>query len=323
VPTVKIDMKSYHEVSRAFYLEPLALAESAMLAVHQFLWPRITGKIHDPVFESEAAQKDQAPPASNRMSGALAHMRRQMAAPETQSSGPYSPPVIVDARYYWSAEGHQDTAVIPVVGMLSKCAGPFAESCMGAVNPDRISHALDQAMAAKEVKNIVIDANSPGGRVTYMPELAAKIKRAADTRGKTLYAFSDQTIASAMTWLASQVNEVIITPSASIGSIGTYLAFLNPKLAMSMQGYSLEFFGAGTHKGLGLPGKDLTQADREYLQTGVDKVNAQFTSAVKAARPKVTEEALRDAKMYDGKDAVKNGLVDGIAESWDEFLSLI
>ena len=220
-------MKSFHEISRAFYLEPLALEEGAMLSAHQYLFPRITGKIHDPVFESEAAQKDQAAPATNRMGGSMAHMRRTMAAPEMQSSGPWSPPVIIDARYYWSAEGRPDVAVIPFSGMLSKGAGPFAESCMGAVNPDRIAHALDQAMAAREVKKIVLDITSPGGRVTYIPELAAKIREAAQTRGKTLYAFSDQTIASAATWLASQTNETIITTSASEGSIGTYLASLN------------------------------------------------------------------------------------------------
>jgi protease-4 len=316
-------MKSYPEISRAFYFEPLALEEGAMLNIHMYLWPRITGKIHDPVFESEAAQKDQAAPSSNRMPGGMAHMRRQMAMPEMQSNGPFSAPTILDSRYYWSADGRADVAVIPMYGVLAKGAGSFSEMCMGAVNPDRVAHALAQALAAKEVKTIVLDVGSPGGRVSFIPELAAQIKAAAQTRGKTLYAFSDQTIASAATWLASQCNECIITPSASVGSIGTYLAFLNPKVAMQMQGYSLELFSKGTHKALGLPGRDLTQADREYLQSTVDKVNAQFVGAVKASRPKASEEALRDAKMYDGPDAVKQGLADGIAASWDEFLSLI
>lgn len=316
-------MKSYPEIFRAFYCEPLALEAGTMMAVHEFLWPRVTGKIHDPVFESAAAQKDHPPPASNRLNGGYAHMRRQFAAPEMENTGPYSPPVVKDARYYWSADGRADVAVIPLNGLLIKGAGWFAESCMGAVNPDRIGHALSQAMAAKEVKTIVLDVSSPGGRVTFIPELAAQIKAAAETRGKTLYAFSDQTIASAATWLSSQANEIIITPSASIGSIGTYLAFLNPKIAMQMQGYSLEFFARGTHKGLGLPGRDLTQADREYLQGTVDAVNAQFVAAVKAARPKASEEALRDAKMYAGAAAVKHGLADGLAASWDDFLTLI
>lgn len=316
-------MKSYPQIFRAFYGEPIALEEGMMLSIHGFLWPRFTGAVNDPVFSTEAAQKDQPAPASNRMGGGMAHMRRQMAAPEMVSNGPYSPPTIVDPRYYWSADGRADVAVIPVNGMLTKGAGTFSEMCMGAVNPDRISHALGQAIAAREVKTIVFDGNSPGGRTAFMPELAAQIREAAQTRGKTLYWFSDEMTASAAMWLASQCNECIITPSAQLGSIGTYLAFLNPKIAMQTAGYTLEMFSQGTHKGIGLPGRDLSQADRAYLQAIVDKANAGFLADVKLGRPKASEEALRDAKVYDGPDAVKHGLADGLATSWDDFLSLL
>jgi hypothetical protein len=32
---------------------------------------------------------------------------------------------------------------------------------------------------------------------------------------------------------------------------------------------------------------------------------------------------LRDAKMYDAADAIKQGLANGLVTSWDEFVSLI
>jgi signal peptide peptidase SppA len=307
-------------IARQFYLEPLALEESAMLACHLYLWPRISGQVSD--VQPMAASK-QSDPNDVKYTGAYGHMRRQIAAPAMQSNGPFAAPTILDANYYWTIDGKPGVAVIPVNGMISKGAGPFAESCMGAVNPDRISHALGQAMANKDIKQIVLDIGSPGGRVTYIPELAAQVRAAAQTRGKTVWAFTDTHIASAATWIASQANEIITTPSASIGSIGTYLAFLNPKVAMQMQGYSLELFSKGTHKALGLPGKDLTQADREYLQTGVDKINAQFVEAVKMGRKRSSEEAIRDAKMYDGADAISHGLSDGLAASWDDFVSLL
>lgn len=312
-------MKTYPEIFRAFYLEPLALEEGAMLTAHQYLWPRMRGEIKDNVFETEAAQQYSPGAApSNRLGGGMAHMRRQMAGPSYDINGN-----CVDHRYYWSADGRADVAVIPMSGMLVKGAGGFAEYCMGACNPDRISHALAQAMADKDVKSIVIDANSPGGRTTAIPELAAAVRQAAQTRGKTVRVFSDQQIASAMEWVASQANEVIITPSAKVGSIGTYLAFLNPKVAMQTQGVSLEMFSRGTHKGIGLPGRELSQEDRKYLDSMVEKANEQFVSAVKQGRPKASEEALRDAKMYEGADAIRHGLADGLVSSWDEFLSLI
>jgi protease-4 len=314
------DTINFPQITRQFYMEPLALEEGAMMACHMYLWPRISGKVKDIEPMAAAQTKD---PGDVKYGGSAAHMRKQMAMPTMQSNGPWTAPTILDNNYFWTIEGKPGVAVIPINGMLMKGAGPYAESCMGVVNPDRVSHALGQAMASKDIKQIVLDIGSPGGRVTYIPEMAAQIKAAADTRGKTVWAFTDTHIASAATWLASQANEIITTPSASVGSIGTYLAFLNPKVAMQMQGYQLELFKVGTHKALGLPGQDLTQADREYLQAGVNKINEQFVTAVKAGRRKVSNEAVTDAKMYDGGDAVKHGLSDGLVASWDEFVSLL
>ena len=316
------EIVNFHHVARAFYFGPLALGASAMMACHMYLWPRITGAVQDSMPFMEAAA-EKGSPQHNKYDGTMAHMRKQIAGPAVQSNGPFAPPTILDSTYYWQIDGKPGVAVIPMNGMLSKGAGPFAESCMGAVNPDRINHALQQAIAAKDIKTIALDVGSPGGRTTAIAETADLVRQATQTRGKTVYAFTDTLIASAAEWICSQADEVIMTSSAQIGSIGTYLAFLNPKVAMQTQGYSLELFSQGTHKALGMPGRDLSQADRAYLQGTVDKVNIQFTSAVKAGRPKASEEALRDAKMYDAADAIKQGLADGIVSSWDEFVSLI
>ena len=313
-------MINFPLLARSFYMEPLALEEGAMLACHMYLWPRITGAVSDQAAFVEAAEKMNTP-QHNKYGGAAAHMRKQRAEPVQQWTG--TGLQTVDTNYFWSIDGKPGVAVIPMNGMISKGMSPFAESCMGAVNTDRVNYALQQAMADKSVKQIVLDVGSPGGRTTGVAETAALVKQAAEMRGKTVWAFTDSLCASAAEWIASQANEVIMTGSASMGSIGTYLAFLNPKVAMQTKGYNLELFSQGTHKAVGMPGRDLSQADREYLQAGVNKINAQFVAAVKGGRPGASEEALRDAKMYDAQDAIKQGLADGMVASWDEFVGLI
>ena len=311
---------NFSHVAKAFYFEPLALEESAMLACHMYLWPRVMGQVQDSAPFVETKDNSVQHIKNN---GASAHMRKQMAMPAMQSNGWGAPSTILDPNYYWTIDEKPGCAVVPLNGMISKGASPFAESCMGAVNPDRVAFAMNQAIAAKDVKNIILDIGSPGGRTTFTPELAALVKQATQTRGKTVYAFTDTNIASAAEWIASQCDEVIMTGSAQVGSIGTYIAFLNPKVAMQTQGYSLELFSQGTHKGLGLPGRDLTQADRQYLQGTVDKLNQQFVAAVKSGRPNVSDEAVQSAKMYDAADAIAHGLADGIVSGWDEFISLL
>lgn len=314
---------NFSQIARAFYMEPLALEEGAMLAAHMYLWPRITGSVQDSAPFMREPQSDKNTPQSNKYDGHLAHMRKQMAGPVIRLNGYGEPPTILDPNYYWSIDGKPGIAVIPMNGMLSKGASPFAESCMGAVNPDRVNHALQQAIAAKDIKTIVMDVGSPGGRTTAIAETANLVKLATQTRGKTVYTFTDTVMASAAKWIGSQADEIIMTSSSQTGSIGTYLAFLNPKIAMQTAGFNLELFSKGTHKAIGMPGRDLSQQDREYLQNTVDKLNAQFVAAVKSGRPKASEEALRDAKMYDAADAIHHGLADGIVSSWDEFVSLI
>jgi|GEM_PF-1232098 len=305
-------------IARAFYFEPLALDISTALSVHAWLWPRITGK--DPMPTHTAAGPNTN---SIQRGGGMAHTRQQMAAPAMQSNGPFAPATMLDPNYFWTLDDKPNVAVIPINGMICKGASGMQEMCMGAVNTDRVAFALKQAIAAKAIDTIVLDVNSPGGKVTGMQELAGLVKQATDTRGKTVYAWVEQQCASAAECIVCQADEIALTPSASIGSIGTYLAFLDPSMAMQLQGYALQFFGSGKHKGLGLPGKPLTQDDRAYLQSSVDKINAQFVATVQAGPRKVASEALTDAKMYNGTDAVTVGLADGIMDDWDEFCSLL
>lgn len=309
---------SLPRIARSFYFEPIALEEAAMLSVHQYLWPRVTGQIAAETVISAAGSD-----ANSIKAPWAPHTRRSMLSPSMNNNG------AMDPRYYWSIDGREDIAVLPINGMIVKGATFLQEMCMGAVSTERISYALDQAMQAKEIKNIVLDMNSPGGVTTGIAELGNKVAAAAKMRGKTVYAFTDSMAASAMYWVASQANEIHTTGSAQLGSIGTYLAFLNEKVSMQMKGVSLELFKAGTHKGLGLPGNDLTQSDRSYLQARVDDLNAQFVSAVKAGRRKISADAITHAAMYPGisstagASSLDHGLADGLHASWEDFIALI
>lgn len=312
-------------LAQKFYLEPIALEQSAMLAIHAYLWPRVTGQIDAPQVITAAA--DGSKPYA--VGGVGAHRRPTMAAPTTVSNGPFSAPTVTDSRYFYTLDGKPGVAVVPISGMIMKGATSFQESCMGAVSTERIQHAIGQATADKNIKTLVLDIGSPGGQVTGVSELAKSIKAFSDARGRNVYAFTDTMAASAAYWLASQANEIVMTQSAQVGSVGTYLAWLNENVRMQTQGVKLELFSAGKYKGLGLPGKELSQDDRVYLQQRVDDLNAQFVSAVKEGRPKISQSGVTDAAMYPGvstiggASAIAHNMADGIASSWEEFVALL
>jgi signal peptide peptidase SppA len=280
-------------VFQALYCEPLCLELSMFRSMHQVVMPRILGEAGGTLADLFAAD-----PSSRR---------------------PSAPVAIVGP----GAEVNH-TAIIAISGVIASGPSSLMDACFGSfASPDAIAAQLVEARDHPDIRTIVLKIASPGGRVSKVPELSALVASIAAMPDKTVYSFCDDRMASAAYWIGSQANEIYVTPSSITGSIGTYLALLDETVKMEKKGEKLELFSSGTHKALGTPGKALTDADREYLQGTVDKINGQFTGAVKAARPQVSKEALRDAKTYDGEDAVAQGLADGVVGSWLEFLALL
>lgn len=296
---------------QAVFCEPVALEVGHYHSIASFLLPRMTG---------QASAADLA--ALGDVSAAMAdkphkfgHQRSGLASPRYRNDGS------LDTRYYNTLEGRPEVAVIPWRGVMAKGAGFLQEACMGMVSHDRLSHAIHQALADKEITSIVYDISSPGGSVVGTPELAALVKRSSEMKQTTV--FVDHMMASAAVYAGSQAAEIYITPSAKIGSIGTILGILDDSVRMQMEGLKLELFTAGKFKGAGSSGRALSEADRAYFQSIVDDANDGFVAAVKQARPGVAKEVLTDAKVYTGTQAAKHGLVDGVVSGWEEFVGLV
>lgn len=303
-------MKQYPLLFNAIYCEPLCIDRGVFHSIHATFLPRVTGGQGMEIGQVAAAEKPTTNPYNAR--------RRTQARPTYNGwTGK-----IEDGRFYNTVEGRPEIAVVPIYGILAKNAGFMEEVCYGITDINGIRHAIAQAAAAKEVKTLILDLATPGGQVTGIPEIGALVRSVTQMRGKTVYAFTDERCCSAGYWVGSQADEFYSTPSATVGSIGTYLAWLDESVKMQLEGLKLEFFGAGKHKGMGLPGKPLSQEDRVLLQARVTEINGWFTSAVTAARPKVSDETMQ-GQTFNGAEAVARHLADGVVGSWEEFLSLI
>lgn len=300
----------YPLLYHAVYCEPLCVDRDVFRSIHATLWPRITMGQGMDLGETQAADK----PGKNPYNGRRMTKARPMIDDKTGQ--------VMDARFYGTVEGRPDIAVVPVYGILAKNASFIEEACMGVTDINAISHAIAQAAAAKEIKTLILDLATPGGQVTGIPEIGALVRSVTQMRGKTVYAFTDERCCSAGYWIGSQADEFYATPSSTVGSIGTYLAWLDESVKMQLEGVRLEFFGAGKHKGMGLPGRPLTQEDRALLQSKVEEINGWFTSAVTSARKKVSDETMQ-GQTFGGAEAVARHLTDGVVGSWEEFLALL
>lgn len=111
-------------------------------------------------------------------------------------------------------------ADIAIRGPISRYDS-FWSWLLGGTSTEMIGRALAMAMDDPEIKGVVLHVDSGGGQATGIGELAGYIREAA--RVKPVVSYVEGFGASAAYYLACAASEVILSPAASVGSIGTIL----------------------------------------------------------------------------------------------------
>lgn len=212
-----------------------------------------------------------------------------------------------------------NVAIISIAGVIDKHISSFEMSCYGGCDLADVDRALMLAANESEIEHIVLYINSPGGSVIGVAETAARVAALAKT--KEVHAFVDACACSAAYYIASQADMITAAPSAVLGSIGVYLALLDETRALEMDGYKVELMKAGKFKAMGASFKQLTDEERAMFQASVDEIYAQFTGAVRGARPQVSDETMQ-GQTFTGAKAKAAGLSDELfTGNLDEFVA--
>ena len=205
------------------------------------------------------------------------------------------------------------TYVIPIVGMIGRSLSPIER--LGATDVDQVNDWIDEALAANPAR-IVFDINSDGGTTEGVEELADKIR---GLKIETI-AYSSGSMNSAAYWIASASNRLVVAPSASVGSIGVYLAYMDQSAAAAAAGIKPVVISSGPLKGMGIPGLSLTEEQAAYLQAEVNAIAADFKAAVRLKRSLVKDEDMQGQSMQ-GKVAIAKGLATGSAPTLKALLT--
>ena len=211
-------------------------------------------------------------------------------------------------------------AIIPISGVVGKRVGKLERSS-GVMDIDDIGRMIDDAEQDEQVRGILLDVDSPGGTVTGVPEVAAMIRQCV----KPVAAYTETLACSAAYWLASQADIVLSSASATVGSIGVYVAWMDRSREMEAAGIKQELVKAGKYKAMGIPGIPLTEEQRAQLQGNVDDLYGWFARDVTDMR-NVGADAMQ-GQTFMGHAAAESGLVDmvvgGKREAIQELLDLI
>lgn len=118
---------------------------------------------------------------------------------------------------------HGSVAEIPITGPIFRYANLFTE-ISGATSLEVLARDFHTALDNPAVSRIVFNMNSPGGQSTGIAEFAGLIRSSA----KPVTGYVGDLAASACYWLAAACDEIIISPTALLGSIGVVMSYRPP-----------------------------------------------------------------------------------------------
>lgn len=193
----------------------------------------------------------------------------------------------------------------------------------GEVPQDLLAEAFNRAADDENLKTLVVAQDCPGGSVYGLSEVGAAFDRLAAS-GKRTIAFASDMIASAAWWWSALCDEVVVTPTSVVGSIGTIMPFYDDSEMFRDLGVVPRFIASSERKGVGMPGVALTDDLTSDQKRITEKHFEEFAARVAAGRG-VTPEHVKglDARMYLGSDAVAAKLADRVVPSMGEFLGIV
>lgn len=219
--------------------------------------------------------------------------------------------------------GRGGVSIIPVKGIIhhrieqvQNISGP------GGTSTESVSRQFRQALNDRSTDAVVFDFRTPGGGVAGVDELATEIREA---RGgdKRVVAMVNSYAGSAGYYLAAQADEVVVTPSGQVGSIGVFAAHENLSEALAQQGREITLVSAGKYKVEGNPFEPLSDEAKAAIQERVDAFYGKFVDAVAAGRGVAADRVRNgfgEGRMVLADDALAEGMVDSI-ETMDDLVA--
>lgn len=171
------------------------------------------------------------------------------------------------------------------------------------------------------IKAIVIEVNSPGGVVGPSQEIYMELKRTKEKFKKPIVVVSTSLNASGGYYSSVAADKILVAPGTIIGSIGVIMEFVNLEKLYEWAHVSRYSITTGKFKDAGAEYRAMRDDEKTYFQDMINEVLQQFKEAVAEGRSLKMDvlDQYADGRIFNGNQAVKIGLADGIGTLQDGF----
>lgn len=204
-------------------------------------------------------------------------------------------------------------ALIPIHGPIVPRATMMTE-VSGLASTEGITAAVNDAIADPNIRQIVLDIDSPGGNVAGCTECVESILAAREQ--KPIVAQAHFSMGSAAYWIGSAATEIVASPSAQVGSIGVFAIHNDISEALKALGIKRTYISEGKYKLIGKETEALSDDDRAEIAGKVKEFYGTFVDDVARGR-KVPASSVRngygEGRIVGASEALNLKMVDRVA----------
>lgn len=241
---------------------------------------------------------------------ALDNMKEEVYNIDAKGNNRTEREVAVFSKYFFSSPVFKTngTAIISVNGVLYEN------------DYKTISTQVEKAENDKDIKNIVLDINSPGGQVAGVFEACNTIRNCS----KPVASFTSTNMCSAAYAIGCSASNMYATKHSQIGSIGVMLEYADFSEIEKKMGIKTVIF-----KGKYSEKKNLdpeSKEGKEKLQARIDKAEEFLHEHIASSRGISMQDVLDKfghGEVFYAEDAKERGMVDALVDDFDECMSLL
>jgi protease-4 len=159
---------------------------------------------------------------------------------------------------------------------------------------------------------VILEINSPGGGITASDIIYKKVLEFKDETNKKVIVSMQDVAASGAYYISAAADKIIAHPTTITGSIGVIMPLINIANLVAKYGIEDNSIKSGDMKSIGSPLKKMSDDERKVLDDIVDEMYTRFVNIIAVGRNMKIDNVrkLADGRIYTGKQALDNGLID-------------
>jgi protease-4 len=179
----------------------------------------------------------------------------------------------------------------------------------------RVRQELELAYDDPHIRGVLLRINSPGGTLTDSDVIYHSLMEFKRSKKVKIVAAMGDIAASGGLYVAMAADEVYAHPTTITGSLGVIMPQLNFSGLFRKLGIESDSITTGPHKDIDSPYKPRSEEERKLLQDLINVQFEQFLAVVKAGRPAMSAQTVRelsDGRIVSAREAKERGLIDDI-----------